>query len=322
MHKRKELPRGSIKIPHQSGAVFFKSKTTYNMEEGDWTKNFNWSGDIDLNVIGSVDFVVKDEEQKQRIMKASIFQESATIFVVIEETVSTEIPYIVKNLSPELSVTFYQCARKNIINFYEADEKNKDGVPFAWDRPHQPHEIKLTIKHHNRAGQNITFKVNMDKINQRIEQSFDSPNKSKGGLNEVKVILKNELENNSRVLKIFSNDYKEIKTVDEESVNLQICMKISSLGVSLISPAFQRRKELLFACINDLEVLWIQSQKDNIYQIRAKNLHIDYNSYYNSNYPVFFMPVGLKELREGGNFFFDLLIQKRNTNKEVKKKNR
>ena len=84
------------------------------MEEGDWTKNFNWSGDIDLNVIGSVDFVVKDEEQKQRIMKASIFQESATIFVVIEETVSTEIPYIVKNLSPELSVTFYQCARKNI----------------------------------------------------------------------------------------------------------------------------------------------------------------------------------------------------------------
>lgn len=277
----------------------------------------NWSGDIDVNIIGSADFMVKDEDFKNRIIKVTTSQEKSIVFLIFEEVQVAEVPYLVKCLSAEMSATFYQSAKKDVSNFYEIDyHNNPAGVPFAWDRPHQDHQIKLTVKFAQKAFAPVTFKINIDKINQTMEQAITSTSRAVS-THHRKVIIKTVLENNTRVLKIFTDDYKELKDNDNEDITLQINMNIKFFGVSLITSSYNRRRELLFLSVGDIELLWIQNNRDNIYQMRAKTMHLDYNSYYNANYPVVLTPMDTKEIQEGKKYFFDFLVQRRITQKNV-----
>ena len=276
-------------------------------------KSAKWSGEIDVDVIGSVDFVLQDENNNRHMLKATISQEKSIIFLIIQELPSNAIPYKVKCLAPEVSATFYQKARKGIQNYYELNDSNRNGVCFAWDRPHKSHEIKLLIKFSNKQYDNSSLTVNMDKINQVLDHSLYSRSRK----SEVRLILTTVLENNTRVLKIFTSNHKELKQDDEEHVNLQINFKIKSFGLSFITSSFNRRRELLFLHVGDIEVLWIQTSLDNIYQMRAKTMHIDYNSYSRASYPVVFTPVDIKEIKEGKKYFFDILVSRRITDKDV-----
>lgn len=264
--------------------------------------NNQWSAPFNIANLGSVHVKLARAGQRQKLIKAEILMEQATIFVHV--SIETKHwPFCMRNES-DTEFIFYQ-SNPNI----DEDEVDRGSgwrpiryrlparsiMPYAWDYPAAKNkEIILTANGKERH-------VKLQEIGNLIPMRLPPA----GGSNITKIVDLNVVADGPTQTLVISNYraskslYKqktgaaiqssatgfEVKERDSD-VSFKAVLRLAGIGVSLIN---RQLRELVYVTLRDMELKYTESKLFQNVNATIKWIQID-NQLYGGIFPIIFYP--------------------------------
>ena len=72
----------------------------------DESKDWHWSGNLNVQELGTVNFLCRNKDNKMELLflRTDVRSDKSNIFIVIEKVANNEIPYKVINLSKKITI--------------------------------------------------------------------------------------------------------------------------------------------------------------------------------------------------------------------------
>ena len=184
----------------------------------------------------------------------------------------------------------------------------KQSSPFAWEYPSLSRDVFVEFHRGNELNYHSSAnKYNFDTINKILESTLPISEQE-----EITIQTTTEIHGKTRILRFYSSTEEKKTTTKEEIAELSFQLKLTGIGISLISTTEEKRIEILYLNIKGIEAALLNTNLSQAYQFRVKYTICDNNSHLESPFPVLLAPLNSQELLDpdSSNYFIDILIQR------------
>ena len=288
------------------------SKNILESSNNEW----EWSGELEIDTVGNQYFLCrKSNKNELKFLRLTIVTEKSIIYVNIDEMNASSAGYKIINDCKDIFVRFFQEQDKKHINFILRDKIKE--LAFSWPEPSFKHDIIFEIDFLNPHIDDLSLKINPDKLNDKKIIQLTSKNQP---IN-LKIKMKTYIEGDVKCIRFYQTmGIQHIKERKEQDYTLQFNLNLNYVGFSIITTStFEKiRKELMYVCFKNIEFMCIQSNQMRTLHLRIKNMQIDNSLTYDTNYPVIMYPIQKQELElESKKYLLDVCIKQDLKNKYV-----
>lgn len=263
--------------------------------------NDQWTSPFNISDIGTTHIKIAKAGQRQRLVRAEILMEDATLFLHLSMETKNW-PYTMRNES-DIEFTFYQ-ANPNVDEEGAEDRSGwrpiryrlppRSIMPYAWDFPAAKfREIILNAHGKDRHVKlaEIGNQVPMKLVAASGEQKIIDLNVAADGPTQTLILSnfkqsKSLYRQKSKSTEARSNtDNFEVKDQDT-GANFRAQLKLSGIGISLIN---SQLKELAYITFRDVQLRYQESSLHQTFSLAIKWIQID-NQLYGGLFPMLLYP--------------------------------
>ncbi|KAH7368024.1 vacuolar protein sorting-associated protein [Plectosphaerella cucumerina] len=302
IHVRESSASGFMTLkPGALRPIHFMQKTTVKQLSLCYPgMNSQWSSPFNISDIGTTHIKIAKAGQRQRLVRAEILMEDATIFLHLSMETKNW-PYSMRNES-DTEFTFYQASP----NIDEDGSEDRSGwrpiryrlpprsiMPYAWDFPAAKfREVVLTAHGKDRhvklaeIGNQIPMKFIATNGQQKIidiNVAADGPTQTLilSNFRASKSLYRQKSKTGSRT----NTEGFEVKDQDT-GATFRAQLKLSGIGISLIN---SQLKELAYVTFRDVQLRFQESALHQTVSLAIKWIQID-NQLYGGLFPMLLYP--------------------------------
>jgi vacuolar protein sorting-associated protein 13A/C len=262
--------------------------------------NDQWTSPFNISDIGTTHIKIAKAGQRQRLIRAEILMEDATIFIHLSME-KKNWPYAMRNES-DTEFTFYQ-ANPNVDEDGVEDRSGwrpvryrlppRSIMPYAWDFPAAKlREIVISAhgkERHVKLAE-IGNQIPMKFVASSGQQKIIDINVSADGPTQTLVLSNFKPSKSLYRQKTISGSGPsvggfEVKNLDTD-VSFRAVLKLSGIGVSLIN---RQLKELAYVTLRDLQLRYSESPLYQTVSLAVKWIQVD-NQLYGGIFPMILYP--------------------------------
>ncbi|KAL4505260.1 hypothetical protein ABPG72_016327 [Tetrahymena utriculariae] len=187
-------------------------------------KQWNWSGNLNVQELGTVNFMVQSAENKQDVtfLRTDVRSDDSNIYIVIEKVPDNEKPYLIQNLTSDFAINIFEF---NVIlepqseNEYSAQPNQQ--YHFSWEHPFDKEKkLYLQIIPKQKNYQILNFNLSPDQIYLQGKLQLSPVGLNKHEFQSIYIKWSIEIDGFTRIIK-FEDSYRDEPVTQQEKEELR-----------------------------------------------------------------------------------------------------
>ncbi|EGR30928.1 PH domain protein [Ichthyophthirius multifiliis] len=205
----------------------------------DENKDWNWSGNLNVQELGTVNFLCRNAQDKMELLflRIDVRDDKSNIFIVIEKVQDNERPYLIQNLSQKVKIELTDYGV--ILNNASSDKLNDNQFyNLSWNEPFDKERKILTlISPFDGKFENYQLNLTPDHIyyqDKIMIAPIDEKDKKKIKINALYLKWSVDIDGFTKIIKFEDSSLDEAVTQKEKK----------QLRAKILKQQEQKRKEL------------------------------------------------------------------------------